>query len=264
MGNWNKITVMRMNHILEQNRLSRSAIWMALMTITLLLSAVQPVMGDETPSVGDHIEFGTYPQTTEGTDDTAIEWQVLAVDGESALLLSCYGLDVQPFNETDDPSASWETCTLRQWLNGDFLSCAFSTDEQSAILLTNVPNGADQGYSEWNTTGSNDTQDKVFVLSYAEASEYLHVGPTALDGVNLDGCVAPTAYALSQGADISDETKNAEGEYTACWWLRSPSGLRRYGGAVVYVTGGLSRTNVDRTSYCVRPSVWVDLGSEAF
>ena len=67
----------------------------------------------------------------------------------------------------------WEKCTLRSWLNGEFLQSAFSAKEQAAILMTAVDNSASQGYGKWNTDGGNNTRDQIFLLSYAEANWYL-------------------------------------------------------------------------------------------
>ena len=121
-------------------------------------------------AVGNYVTFGTYPQTKAGNDATPIEWLVLARDGNKALLISRYGLDAQPYNivYTD---VTWENCTLRTWLNWTFYNKAFSSAEQSAILTTNVDNSKKQCYSGYSTDGGNNTQDKVFLLSYAEANK---------------------------------------------------------------------------------------------
>lgn len=57
---------------------------------------VKPLDADWT--IGDVVTFGGYPQTAKGNDNTPIEWLVLAREGHSALLLSRYGLDIQPFH----------------------------------------------------------------------------------------------------------------------------------------------------------------------
>lgn len=97
-------------------------------------------------AVGNYVTFGTYPQTKAGNDATPIEWLVLARDGDKALLISRYALDAQPYNK-DYTSVTWETCTLRTWLNGTFYNKAFSSAEQAAILTTNVDNSKNQCYS---------------------------------------------------------------------------------------------------------------------
>lgn len=154
---------------------------------------------------GKIVQFGRYPQTTEGNDDTVVEWQVLDRDGRNALLISRYGLDVQPYTW---PSAqiTWEQCTLRIWLNDTFANRAFSQEEQQAILMTTVVNGSDEGY--WKTDGGNDTQDKIFLLSYRQAEQYFDV--TINNNENIKSRMQPTDYALAHGAGKLG------------WWLRSP------------------------------------------
>lgn len=147
-------------------------------------------------TVGNYVTFGEYPQTTAGEDMTPIEWLVLARDGDKALLISRYGLDAQPYNK-DHTSVTWETCTLRTWLNGTFYNKAFSSAEQAAILTTSVDNSKYQCYSGWSTNGCNNTQDKVLLLSYAEANKYF--GVTYDNRRNTKSRVAPTAYAIAQG-----------------------------------------------------------------
>ena len=75
-------------------------------------------------SVGKTIKFGSYEQdnnTSNGKE--AIEWLVLDVQGNKVFLVSRYNLDVQPYNKTSG-SVTWEKCTLRTWLNNDFLNHA--------------------------------------------------------------------------------------------------------------------------------------------
>ena len=56
---------------------------------------------------------------------------------------------------------------MRSWLNGTFLNTAFTEKQQQAILSVTVKNDADSGYSGFKRGGSDDTKDKVFLLSYA-------------------------------------------------------------------------------------------------
>ncbi len=209
-------------------------------------------------TVGNYVTFGEYPQTTAGEDMTPIEWLVLARDGNKALLISRYGLDAQPYN-TDHTSVTWETCTLRTWLNVTFYNKAFSSDEQAAILTTSVDNGKNQGYSKWSTSGGNNTEDKVFLLSYAEANKYF--GVTYDNISNTKSRVAPTAYAIAQGAWASSSNKTADSTDAGWWWLRSPG---FYQSSAAYVLGyGLFRgDDVIRVSGSVRPALWVNLESD--
>lgn len=211
-------------------------------------------------AVGNYVTFGTYPQTKAGNDATPIEWLVLARDGDKALLISRYALDAQPYNK-DYTSVTWETCTLRTWLNGTFYNKAFSSAEQAAILTTNVDNSKNQCYSGWSTSGGNNTQDKVFLLSYAEANKYF--GVTYDNSSNTKSRVAPTAYAIAQGAWTDSFDKTADRADTGHWWLRSPGNYRDYA-ASVYTNGSLFGANVDANSGSVRPALWVNIEAGIF
>ena len=198
--------------------------------------------------VGNYVTFGHYEQdnnTSNGKE--AIEWLVLDVQGNKVFLVSRYNLDVQPYNKTSG-SVTWEKCTLRTWLNNDFLNSAFTANEQRAILTTNVDNSSSQGYSGWNTSGGNNTQDKVFLLSYAEAWKYF-------TSDNAKKC-NNTAYVASRNSYMS------MAGHSDSWWLRSP-GSSSSSAASVDDYGARTYT-VDYTNVAVRPAFWLDLSSDIF
>ena len=204
-------------------------------------------------SVGNYVTFGSYPQTAHGDDMTEIEWLVLAREGKKALLISRYGLDAQEYDSTYCTAITWETCSLRTWLNSTFLNKAFTATEQSAILMTNVDNSKTQGNSDYSTDGGNNTEDKVFLLSYAEANKYLGITD---DGYNKELDAEATAYAKTRGALL--------GSYNRIWWwLRSPGEAKDE--AIEVCPGGyISSSSVSYPSPAVRPALWVDIGAEVF
>ena len=122
------------------------------------------------------------------------------------MLISRYALDCQPYN-TKLEDVTWETSSLRTWLNGVFLNAAFSTDEQKAVMKTSVNNSKSQGNGEWSSDGGNNTSDQIFLLSYAEAGKYF-------DSDNNRIC-KPTAYTEAKSV-YTDDSWNCR------WWLRSP------------------------------------------
>ena len=216
---------------------------------------------DESFAPGSIVKFGHYPQTESGEDQTPIEWCVLERQGNRALIVSRYGLDEIEYHK-EDTSITWEKCSLRAWLNDEFFNRAFTQEEANAILYTNVDNGKDQLCGDWNTTGGNDTLDRVFLLSGAEANRYF--GATEQDGDNMKARVAPTAYAISQGADASDDDYvTAEGEPTWGWWLRSP-GFQQNAVEAVWRNGTVLNAYVYYKQCCVRPALWVNLESGLF
>lgn len=230
--------------------------------------AVRPVMwiecgkddivdnGDATPDVqnttdmdssddndiGSYITFGSYEQdgdTSNGKED--IEWLILDIQDGKALVISKYALDCKPYN-TEFADVTWETCTLRQWLNDDFINAAFSADEKAMIPTVTVSADENPGYT---TNPGDDTQDKIFLLSINEAEEYF-------DSSDAREC-SPTDYAVAYGAYVSSGN--------CCWWLRSPGGLQS-GAARVNFDGdvGVSGDYVNDDTPVVRPAMWIEIG----
>ncbi len=212
---------------------------------------------------GDFITFGSYEQDNNPDNGAEpIEWQVLKVEGDKALLLSRYGLDSMSYN-TEYIDVTWENCSLRAWLNSEFVNAAFNADEQQAIILTNVDNGDAQGfdyttvydYAEM-VTGGNDTQDMIFLLSYTEVNGFFDV--TYRNDRNSGSRVAPTAYAKQKGAKTNTQKKTKEGKQAAWWWLRSPGSVQSYA-SYVSPDGSLSLGIVKDEKICVRPALWIDI-----
>ena len=194
-------------------------------------------------SVGSTAFFGSYEQdnnTANGKED--IEWIVLAKEGNKVLVISKYALDCQQYNSTHT-DVTWETCSLRKWLNGTFLSAAFSSAEQNSIISSTVT--ADKNPSCRTLPGKN-TTDKVFLLSITEANKYFSSN-------NARQCQG-TAYCYAQGA-----YKGSNGN--CWWWLRSPGYGSDYAASVniggsVYFSGNRVHYGGD----AVRPALWINLG----
>ena len=115
------------------------------------------------------VEFGRYFRYNDASKEP-ITWKVLAKEGDKILLLSEYGLDCKPYND-ERKETTWEKCTLRKWLNDEFIKIAFSEDELKKICSANVP--ADRNPKYFKADPGNATVDKVFLLSSVEAKKYL-------------------------------------------------------------------------------------------
>lgn len=196
------------------------------------------------PQVGDYVLFGTYEQdndTANGKEE--IEWLVLDVQDGKALLISKYALDCKPYNRSES-NVTWETCTLRTWLNEDFLNAAFSAEEQSVIHTVTV--SADKN-PKYKTNPGNATQDKVFLLSIVEADKYFASS-------SARAC-KPTKYAVANGSNVSNYYGNC------WWWLRSP-GVYQSRAAYGHSDGGVNGNGyfVNSDDGAVRPAIWVELG----
>lgn len=98
------------------------------------------------------------------------------------------------------------------------------------------------------------------MLSYAEANKYFGV---TYNSSNTKSRVAPTAYAIAQGAGKKSSYKTADGIDAGWWWLRSPGGIQNYAERVD-TDGSLFDYSVNYGSGSVRPALWVNLESAIF
>ena len=236
---------------------------LSLILITASAVGISASSESATAQLGTIVVFGTYEKDNNISNGAEpIEWIVLDVQGKKALLISKYGLDVHAYH-TDYTYVTWETCELRSWLNGTFMNTAFSATEQSAILMTAVDNSDGQNNSKWHASGGNNTNDRLFLLSFAEAGKYMSNYPGKQSPNSVDRKCAPTDYALSRGADTFDREKT-EGRDSGLWWLRSP-GEDQDDAAVVLYDGELDVCSyVNSEDICVRPAFWLNLESGIF
>ena len=198
---------------------------------------------------GDIIVFGSYEQdnnASNGKED--IEWLVLEKKDDCMLVISRYALDCQQYN-TFYTSVTWETCSLRKWLNETFINNAFSSDEQAIIRDTKVTADKNPVYD---THPGNDTTDKVFLLSITEVNKYF-------SNDEARKCV-PTDYVIAQKPWTRND--NSSGRVTCWWWLRSP-GINLFGATSVDPAGAIyiHGSGVNGANGTVRPAMWIDLGT---
>nr|MCR5733963.1 DUF6273 domain-containing protein [Lachnospiraceae bacterium] len=225
---------------------------------------------------GQYVTFGSYEQDNNADNGKEpITWEVIAVEGDRTLLASKYVLDTVPYNQ-EYTDVTWETCTLRQWMNGQFYSDAFTDEEKNRILtseLTNEDNPSTEG-----AVGGNNTQDNVFCLSIEELNKYyssieryeknwhfesqeflLEATPYALSGGN--GNLWTSTYDADDRDFLSDigYEDSLIGRALAGWWLRSPGPRNNL--ACYVATDGLTGWDlgelVDSDITGVRPAIWV-------
>ncbi len=227
----------------------------------------------------DCIWFGNYWQEDTNGDGkvdkkdekTPIKWRVLSVDGDDVFLIVDKNLDCQRYNDTET-EVTWETCTMRSWLNGygaesnkngedysgnNFLNNAFSAEEQLAIRTTNVVN---KDNPEWGTEGGNDTADKVYLLSLDEVTNPSY-GFDCHNGTSATRTAVNTAYTAG-GGETGNEYMSSAGN-TEDWWLRSSGGISSiasyvYGDGDVYADGDYVDYNCN-DDLAVRPALHLNL-----
>ena len=209
-----------------------------------------------------------------------IKWRVLNRNGNDAFLLADVALDDQKYNTNyEDVDVTWETSSMRSWLNGygasvnqsktdyskkNFINSAFTSTQKNAIKTTSVVNNNNINYG---TTGGNNTSDQVFLLSTSEvyntdtAAGYGFVKNNIDDEARRSRC---STYAHAMGTWRYYDT---DAEYTkyngnVYWRLRSSSWCSA--SYVDYGYGLFEYIDVDEPSFSlcgVRPALHLNLSS---
>ena len=148
-----------------------------------------------------------------------IEWLVLDKKGNKTLVISKDILFQEKYNDAYS-DVTWETCTLRSYLNNSFRNLAFTEEEKKLIAKSTIENPDNKG-----TEGGNDTEDYIFLLSIDEVNKYFK----------------------------TDKDRACGGE----WWLRTP-GESQSIAACVWRDGGICYYGVDYSNG-VRPALWLEL-----
>lgn len=204
---------------------------------------------------GSIVSFGAYEQDNiPENGKEPIEWLVLEVQDQKALLVSSDILDARPFNNPDTSYLTWDASLIRQWLNSDFYTSAFDAEEQPYVLLSDLLTPSNTYYE---TTDCPDTQDRVFLLSSSEIDQYFHVPWNSIGYLSYikEIQAKPSAYALAQGLEVND-TGHAR------WFLRSPSDIRLIPISSVSASGYVSSPGVHLDEpFGTRPAIWVDLNA---
>ena len=203
------------------------------------------------PAVGDIVYFGKYEQDNDASNGAEnIEWIVLARAKDYYLVVSKYALDCKPYDEKFE-SVTWQTSSLRNWLNNDFLNKAFTEEEINQIPTVQVTADKNPSYS---TNPGVATSDKIFLLSIKEAEQFF--------ATDKERKCAPTAYAKAQGVYTNSNYQTSSGEAACWWWLRSPGGNQATA-ADVYHDGGVVYygDDVNFANGSVRPALWITLDS---
>ena len=108
-------------------------------------------------------------------------WYIIGKSDNGVTLLMEKSFTDKAYNDSNTDT-TWENCSLRTYLNGDFYN-SFSADDKAKIVKTSNTNP-----NNGSVSGGNDTEDYIYLLSIAEAND-------------LDDSIRATG---------------------SLWWLRSP------------------------------------------
>lgn len=154
-----------------------------------------------------------------------MDWRILDKQKDKTLLIKDKAMGDLFFQE-GDASCTWETSSIRNWLNTTFLEENFSDAEIAAIPASAVPASDNPVY---HTSGGKDTVDQVFLLSSEEVKKY---------------------------QDTLHETKS-------CWWLRTP-GATPDSMSFTYMNKTVMDTGYDyhTNTFTVKPAIWVNTAAK--
>ncbi len=207
-----------------------------------------PIWNNDDTVAWDCVWFGSYWQNDTNGDGKAdkndekepIKWRVLSASPDDLFLVSDMILDAKPYEKIED-YVSWDTSSIRSWLNGydaskniigkdysnrGFINLAFTKSEQSAIKTVEVKNDKSEGDS-FSRHGGNDTQDKIFLLSYKQVNEKKYGFSDNIFRTDkrdkAEQNAKMTHFSWTQGL-TGDKTNGS-------WWLRTPfyQGTTGYG-----------------------------------
>ncbi len=194
---------------------------------------------------GSYVYFGTY-------DGSPVKYRVLdsntTVFGGTTMLLDCDSILWAGTNSDgqssafDDSSNVWADSEIRTYLNGTFLTTAFSTAEQNAIASSTKSDADSTDGNGWEyLKDASLSNDKIFFLDAKEATN--------------------TSYGYSD--TYSGATNRVKTGGIAWWWLRSAYTRDKYVG-IVRSDGDFSFDTVYDDGVGVSPALNLNLSSVLF
>ena len=166
-----------------------------------------------------------------------ISWTILKEESGKALILCDIAIDCQPYASSG--GNSYADSEIRSWLNEEFYNTAFNKLQQALIAETDVDNSASSTGTDNNQYASDNTKDKIFLLSRPEAKEI--------------------TFAVKQPTDYTE----AMGVYqngSCWWWTRSPYYKDYTWAHVIKTDGSVHSYDVTYASGGVVPALWINLG----
>ena len=157
-----------------------------------------------------------------------LEWRV--IDADKGIVLSEKIIDSQAFNnilcydtnhiyeynstERKYNTSNYSKSSIRDWLNNDFYTTAFSENEKNCLGMYICDNSAFDPEFKANDSKPLVTKDKVFLLSYSEVKN-TEWGFSESADYSETRTASGTDYAKSQGLRVRVSGNSS-------WWLRSP------------------------------------------
>lgn len=150
-------------------------------------------------SVGDLVEFGSFPQTAIG-ESQPIAWRVLEISGDGVLLMSRKALMKSDYRNTAVGQITpwhmmWGNSMARMYCNGYFYDAAFTEEQKNAI----IPQPVEEAHLGPRCTDAVFIPSKNQLLSWITDSE--------------ERCARPTDYLKNPNNNVFVQNENT------AWWI---------------------------------------------
>lgn len=168
--------------------------------------------------VGQEIKFGSYPKTSDGAYDD-VQWVVLDVQGDKALLISKYAIE---------PKNSWDVSEVSEYMSS--ITQKMFTEEEKSLIEVQSIDGVDS---------------HLFLLNAEEVEKYM---PEKSNSLRV---VQATGYAVDKGVKTYTNSK-----LSGCcnWVLRDGCWV----GGQLGNQGKIS-DHSPKSYYGICPAVWVSV-----
>lgn len=184
---------------------------------------------------GESFCFGGFYQD-DINSEKPIEWIILKKQGNRLIALSKYALISKAYNEKEE-STSWFDCSLRRYLNTEFLNSAFSNIEIGYLDVYMSSADANNKYSK--IMQGRDASDRVFLLSMKELEDL------------------PAAVRQCEPTSIVKNEVQSDENGKCRWWLRT-LGYDTDCASGVYANGRIDLGGfLVNTESAVRPAICI-------
>lgn len=162
---------------------------------------------------GGRIRFGAY------------DWLVIDKQEGKSLIITEKVIEKRPYHH-EESEITWETCDMRQYLNGEFYNSFSETDRARIIEVANQ-NPDNPWYG---TSGGSPTTDRIFLLSIEEVVKYFGDSGQINNrprNPGFDWLKDDFLFLLGDQYNINRRAVDDNG-VVVHWWLRSPGAKNRF------------------------------------
>ena len=195
-----------------------------------------------------NVQFYTNSSDTRTKNKTAVIEPVKTQINPNNYEYSAIRAWLNSYNGSGYSVDDFSSFTAGDYLSNGFFNQAFSENEQNIILTTMVDNSASTTDSSYNQYNCDNTEDKIWLLSYQEATSLYGLTSETRQKVSTD-------YAMANNA-LADNNYGV-------WWLRSPGSTEYNASMFVDDEGSYGSVNVDEHGLGVLPALKIKLESSS-